>query len=427
MNTVGEKTTNKIIQFKTMTNNLKGVANLAAKKVRHLVNLVDQALTRVKYDSDYHAAKGKHRTNYLDITQYRIWGFAKDLLTKSKQQYPIIPYFSDIKSRLDKRRATPCLIPVFNAFGDASYNRSEEINWSQIDENIRYSEGFDINAAAYIDVLYDIKTDRFIVKKGQHRVIMAWLCLGDDALIAANVKLLDDDYTEDELITSESKEHFVDAQKIARQKAHQKGLSAYVSGDEDDIKYTNFILSHGIGVKGKMHLFPQCAHFKRQCETPWAVENSQKISEKNTSEALHLLNTYLPPKDKIIGGKPIKCVTTFLTIFEEKIEKTVKENSRWETTDDFIHDIFKYIFKQRNIVSTKWLKGSQVFRGENIMLPLARLVNYTNQYCAENNVKLPDGRKSDDGDWCSTTEEVWSDFLRETPKELHASVNALIE
>ena len=61
------------------------------------------------------------------------------------------------------------------------------------------------------------------------------------------------------------------------------------------------------------------------------------------------------------------------------------------------------------------------------MLPLARLVNYTNQYCAENNVKLPDGRKSDDGDWCSTTEEVWSDFLRETPKELHASVNALIE
>ena len=192
-----------------MTNNLKEVANLAAKKVRHLVNLVDQALTRIKYDSDYHAAKGKHRTNYLDITQYRIWGFAKDLLTKSKQQYQIIPYFSDIKSRLDKRRATPCLIPVFNAFGDASYNRSEEINWSQIDENIRYSKGFDINAAAYIDVLYDVKTDRFIVKKGQHRVIMAWLCLGDDALIAANVKLLDDDYTEDELITSESKEHFV--------------------------------------------------------------------------------------------------------------------------------------------------------------------------------------------------------------------------
>ena len=210
-----------------MTNNLKGVANLAAKKVRHLVNLVDQALTRVKYDSDYHAAKGKHRTNYLDITQYRIWGFAKDLLTKSKQQYPIIPYFSDIKSRLDKRRATPCLIPVFNAFGDASYNRSEEINWSQIDENIRYSEGFDINAAAYIDVLYDVKTDRFIVKKGQHRVIMAWLCLGDDALIAANVKLIDDDFN-----------------NINHYKKKIKKISfAYVDCDlyEETLKILNFI------------------------------------------------------------------------------------------------------------------------------------------------------------------------------------------
>ena len=160
----------------------------------------------------------------------------------------------------------------------------------------------------------------------------------------------------------ESKEHFVDAQKIARQKAHQKGLSAYVSGDEDDIKYTNFILSHGIGVKGRC-TYSHNVHTLNVNVKLRGVENSQKISEKNTSEALHLLNTYLPPKDKIIGGKPIKCVTTFLTIFKEKIEKTVEENSRWET-DDFIHDIFKYIFKQRNIVSTKWLKGSQVFRGE---------------------------------------------------------------
>ena len=264
-----------------MTNNIQEVLDLegriVARKERQLIHLLSEAEKRVQYDADYYAKKGKHRSSWLNITQYRIWGAAKDSLTGEKQEFPIIPFFTDIKSRLSKKRSTPCMIPLWNAYGDASYNRSEEINWAQIDENLTYSEGFDISAAAYIEVLYDADNDRFIVTKGQHRIIMLWLALGDDALIAANVKLLDDDYTEEEHITSESKDHFVDAQKVARQKAHQKGLSAYVSGDEEDIKYTDFILSHGIGVKGKMHLFPQCSHFKRVCETPWAVQASENI------------------------------------------------------------------------------------------------------------------------------------------------------
>jgi len=415
-----------------MTNNIQEVNDLegriVARKERQLIHLLTEAEKRVQYDADYYATKGKHQSTWLNISQYRIWGVAKDSLTGEKQEFPIIPVFTDIKSRLSKRRSTPCLISLWNAYGDASYNRSEEINWSQIDENLTYSEGFDISAAAYIEVLYDEDNDRFIVTKGQHRIIMLWLALGDDALIAANVKLLDDEYTEEEHITSESKDHFVDAQKVARQKAHQKGLSAYVSGDEDDIKYTDFILSHGIGVKGKMHLFPQCAHFKRQCDTPWAVQASEVISKENTSQALHLLNKYLPLKDKVIGGKSIKCVTTYLTMFEEKITNTVKKNEpKWDSNEEFIDSVFSYIFNKRNVASNKWLKGSQVLRGENITLPLARLVNYTNQFCAESRVKLPDGRKFDDGDWCSTSEDVWTNFLKDTPRELHVSINSLIE
>ena len=415
-----------------MTNNIQEVLDLegkiVARKERQLIHLLTEAEKRVQYDADYYAKKGKHRSSWLNISQYRIWGIAPHSLTGEKQEFPIIPFFTDIKTRLSKRRSTPCMISLWNIYGDASYNRSEEINWAQIDESISYEKGFDIKSAGYIDVLYDAANDRFIVTKGQHRIIMLWLCCGDDALIAANVTLLDDDYTEEEQITSESRDHFVDAQKVARQKAHQKGLSAYVSGDEDDIKYTNFILSHGIGVKGKMHLFPQCSHYKRVCETPWAVQASENISEENTSKALHLLNTYLPSKDKVIGGKSIKCVTTYLTMFEDKITNTVKKNEpKWDSNEEFVNDVFNYIFNTRKVVSNKWLKGSQVLRGENITLPLARLVNYTNQYCAENTITLPDGRKSDDGDWCSTAEEVWTNFLQDTPRELHVSINSLID
>ena len=400
-----------------MTTNIQEVHNLDAKKERILINLKEQA--------DLEFAKEK---SSLQKEIYEIYGFAKDILTGEPQQYPNIPHWTKVIEELSPSRGVPCLIPVVICFGDKSYNRSDEINWSQINTNIEYSKGFSPDAAAYIDVVYDPKTGRFIVKKGQHRVIMAYLCLGEDALIAANVKLVNEDYEEADVISAEAHEHHVDAQKVARQKSHQQGLSAYVAGDEEDIKYTNLILSHGIGVKGKMHLFPQLAHFKRECETPWAVKASQKISEENTSKALHLLNTYLPIKDKVIGGKSIKAVTQFLTLFAEKITETVAKNdNRWETEDDFIDSVFEYIWKQRSIKSQKWLKGSQIFRGENITLPLARLVNYTNQFCAEKNVTLPDGRKREDGEWCSTTEDTWVNYLKETPKELHSSVNALVE
>tara|TARA_B100000131_G_scaffold151978_1_gene147391 strand:+ start:224 stop:1426 length:1203 start_codon:yes stop_codon:yes gene_type:complete len=399
-----------------MTTGIQEVHNLDAKKERILINLKDQA--------DLEFAKEK---SSLQKEIYEIYGFAKDILTGEPQQYPNIPHWTKVVEELSPSRGVPCLIPVVICFGDKSYNRSDEINWSQINTNVEYSKGFSPDAAAYIDVVYDPRTGRFIVKKGQHRVIMAYLCLGEDAVIAANVKLVNEDYEEADVISAEAHEHHVDAQKVARQKAHQQGLSAYVAGDKEDIKYTNLILSHGIGVKGKMHLFPQLAHFKRECETPWAVKASQKISEENTSKALHLLNTYLPIKDKVIGGKSIKAVTQFLTLFAEKITKTVEINDRWETEDDFIDSVFEYIWKQRSVKSHKWLKGSQVFRGENITLPLARLVNYTNQFCAEKNVILPDGRKREDGEWCSTTEDTWVNYLKETPKELHSSVNALVE
>ena len=399
-----------------MTTNNNEDFNLNAHKVRILRNLKDQADIELKGEK-----------SCLQRETYQIYGFAKDRLTGESQKYPNIPLWSQVVGKISTHSATPCLIPVVICFGDESYNRTDEINWSQIHTNIEYSKGFSTDASAYIDVVYDTKTGRFIVKKGQHRVIMAYLCLGEDALIAANVKLINPNYTESEVISAEAYEHHIDAQKVARQKAHQRGLSGYVAGDEEDIKYTNLILSHGIGVKGKMHLFPQLSHFKRECETPWAIKASQKISEENTSRALHLLDRFLPVKDKVIGGKPIKTVTQYLTTFADKISKTVESNSRWETEDDFVDSVFEYIWKQRGVKSQKWLKGSQIFRGENITLPLARLVNYTNQYCAEKNVTLSDKRKGDDGEWCSTTEETWVEYLKQTPKELHASVNALIE
>ena len=133
-----------------MTNNIQEVLNLegriVARKERQLIHLLSEAEKRVQYDADYYAKKGKHRSSWLNISQYRIWGIAPHSLTGEKQEFPIIPFFTDIKTRLSKRRSTPCMISLWNIYGDASYNRSEEINWAQIDESISYEKGFDIKS-----------------------------------------------------------------------------------------------------------------------------------------------------------------------------------------------------------------------------------------------------------------------------------------
>ena len=382
---------------------------IVAVKKRILRNLVDEASNEIK-------------ETQLEV--YSNYGVALNTLTKLPQQQPKIPFWTAMIELFEPNQAVPCMIPVGLCWGDASYNRVDEINWSQINTNIEYSKGYSYDAAAYIDVVYDPNTGRFIVKKGQHRVIMAYLCLGEDAHITANVKLLDESFTEEEQITAEAYEHHVDAQKVARQKAHQAGRSAFVSGDEEDILYTNFILSHGIGVKGKMHLFPQFNHFSRDCDTPWAVKSAMQINTEYTSMALHLLNKYLPTSDKVIGGKAIKSVTQFLTLFADKINKTANENDT--TFENFIDEVFKYMWHQRKTKSSSWLKCSQAFRGENVIIPLARLIKFTNSYAQESNIRLPDGRKNEDSVWCSTDEKFWCDFLNNsTPKELHGSVNAI--
>ena len=384
--------------------------DIAAVKKRILRNLVDEAGNEIK-------------DKQLEV--YRNYGVALNPLTGLPQRQPKIPFWTAVTDLFESDQAVPCMIPAVLCWGDASYNRADEINWSQINTNIEYSQGYSYDAAAYIDVVYNIRTGRFIVKKGQHRVIMAFLCLGEDAVIAANVKLVDEEYTEEQQITAEAYEHHVDAQKVARQKAHQAGRSAFVAGDEDDIKYTNFILSHGIGVKGKMHLFPQLAHFTRVCDTPWAVKSAMQINENYTSLALQMLNKYLPANDKVIGGKAVKSVTQFLHLFKDKIESTaIKNNTTFEL---FVDEVFKYMWHQRKTKSSAWLKGSQAFRGENVIIPLARLIKFTNAYCQESNIILPDGRKNEDSAWCSTAEQFWCEFLtKSTPKELHGSVNAIV-
>ena len=357
------------------------------------------------------------------IQKYRDLGVAKNKLTGNPEKPIKYPFWETVVQDFEVDSPTPAYIPVHACVGDASYNRTVEINFKSIENNLYYSKGFSYSACGTIEVNYVRETGQFIVTKGQHRVIAAWLALGEGASIPASVKVCGE-YSEEEQIKAEAHDHHVDAQKVTRQKAHQSGLSGFIAGDKEEVKYTEWILSRGIGIKGKMHLFPNL-QYPRICETPWAVRSAIQINEANCSQALKLLNRYLPDSDTIINGKSIKAVTQFLTLLQEKIEKTANINNI--TPDQFVDDVFCYIFKGRKIKTAAWLKGSNALRGENIIIPLGRLIRFTNSYCQENDIRLPDGRKTEDSVWCSVNENFWVDFLNKTtPKELHGSVNAIV-
>ena len=340
----------------------------------------------------------------------------------SVNKCPDIPNFDEIKHRLDTKVAVVATINVAMADVDRSYDR--EINWHNIKEFIKKENGFNYDACGIIDVVYDLKRNRFIVVIGQHRVIMNTLCLGFLSTIPAKITLLDESLSEHDQIKIEAEKHNSEANNTTAQKPHERGLSAYIAGDKEVTKYVDFCVARNIGVKGTEHLFPNM-NFTKVCETAWAVGRAMKVNTSNAGEGLILLRDYLDG-DKI-DGKSISAITQYLTYFGELLESTAKENAM--TKDTFVRNVFNYAFNTCGNSTEDWLDGTSMFRGEATMIPLARLVKLTNQYCKVHKLKLSDGRKSTNkSKWINPNDKVWVKFLNKTktPDILRSIPNSII-
>ena len=340
----------------------------------------------------------------------------------SVNKCPDIPNFDEIKHRLDTKVAVVATINVAMAEVDRSYDR--EINWHNIKEFIKKENGFNYDACGIIDVVYDLKRNRFIVVIGQHRVIINTLCLGFLSTIPAKITLLDESLSEHDQIKIEAEKHNSEANNTTAQKPHERGLSAYIAGDKEVTKYVDFCVARNIGVKGTEHLFPNM-NFNKVCETAWAVGRAMKVNTPNAGHGLILLRDFLDGRK--IDGKSISAITQYLTYFGKLLESTAKHNAM--TKDTFVKNVFHYAFNTCGNSTEDWLDGTSMFRGEATMIPLARLVKLTNQYCKVHKLKLADGRKSTNkSKWVNPNDKVWVDFLdkTKTPEILRSIPNNII-
>jgi len=333
--------------------------------------------------------------------------------------HPHLPYWKDVENQLHRERAVFAVIDSSLCWVDRSYDR--KINWSNLILWVEKKNGFSNIDAQTIDVVYDRKANRFYIVIGQHRVDMSLLCIGNNALIAARILLLDENLSEAEQIQIESDRHHTEANNITSQKPHEKLLSGFTSGDKESLTYCKFITAHGIGVIGQDHLHPNIK-FEKICKAPWAVRRAIDLGDKGKSKnecsfALELIRDYMDCRE--IDGRLIQSVTQYLFYFEKRLTAVAKVMG--VTYKEFVRNFFKNAFDQDDkdgmlIMTSELLKDLGEFRGEMTVIPVARLVKITNLYVRRRKVDLTkiDGRKkSEKGNrWLSAEEDLFQNYLK---------------
>ena len=363
--------------------------------------LLEEEASKIILKRDFQSLKKEVEKNIskTELDRYNKWGAVNTC--------PDLPYFDDIKHKLDTKIPQVALIPVAICEVDRSYDR--EVNWSNIRAYIEKETGFSFDSCVVIDVVYDRKRNKFIVVIGQHRVVMNMCCLGFLSHIPAKITLLDESIKPSEQIRIEAEKHNSEANNTTAQKPHERGLSAYISDDKEIKRYVDFCISHEVGVKGTEHLFEK--EFTKICETAWAVGRAMKINTLNCGIGLDLLREYLDGKK--IDGKSIVAVTQYLTYFDKKLTKVARENAF--TKDKFVHEVFNYSFNDCGNTTGDWLDGTSLFRGESTVIPVARLVKMTNQYCKAKKLDLGDARKKNEKcRWINVGDDIWVEFLDKT-------------
>ena len=352
-----------------------------------------------------------------ELNLYRSWG--------AIDKAPNMPFFDEVKHEVSVDVPIYAKIPTRLCNVDRSYDR--DVNWANVKKFITDTHGFSYDACQAIEVIWIRSLDIFIVIIGQHRVIMCASSLGFDSHIPAKIRLLDESLTEREQIIAESKIHHREANQTTDQKPHERGNSGFIAGDSTSVENVNFCASLNLGVKGTEHLFPH-ENFKKTVESPWAIGRARKVAKNSPRDlefGMLMLRDYLDGNK--IDGKSIVAVTQFLVYFNDQLTSTAQNNSL--TKEEFVEEVFDFAFRKQMNTTDDWLNGTQMFRGEATVIPVARLVKLTNTFCRSQKMKIADGRKkTNKSKWVTVTDKVWEKFLEvtKTPDILATIPNSIL-
>lgn len=256
--------------------------------------------------------------------------------------YPFgLDSFDEIEKNtiLSKDSSFHCLVPVKKLYSDDIYNRIDALNLSKVLDNISKSKGFSYNHASTL-VGFLRSDGKIVLTQGNHRCAMAFLTMGEDALVVVSIRVHSTDDLEEQ-IKRESLDFHTDCSHRWNITPNQRFKSGYYAGVEKYVKLHDLGKKYNIAVGCVADGFVPKITFSSDAYLTKAIDFDKTPNKKYVNECLDLMSKYLQEPD--IKGFSFYGLVAFRQCFDHRLHLIIKANPLFCSFDDFV----KWIFTER--------------------------------------------------------------------------------
>lgn len=310
-----------------------------------------------------------------------------------------------------------CRARIGDLYTDATYNRSNNINYTNVSRHMKKIGGFSNRAAGVISAF--VRPDgKLVVTKGNHRVTMKYAsCLDPNEQITVEITLHDADSSYSDIIRKEAEDHNVDCNYRTSQNTDDRFRAAFHAGESWAVNLHWYVQPFSISIAGTNPngKFGTTSYAK--------IAEARNLDESSCSRYLKAFTDVVTTEKEVMGFATFSA-TSFLYNFRESIKYVDDANNM-----DSITGFFDYIYNKRyelsgkfgkNVTQQKLSEGSNKIKGHEI--GVARLVSLYNEYCEKIlEAKIPVSNKNAIG----YSSKEYQRFLEKTNVDLRLRVDEI--
>jgi hypothetical protein len=268
-----------------------------------------------------------------------------------------------------------CMVRVGDIYTDTTYNRGDNIHYTNIIKNMKKVGGFSYITSGTIS-LFVRPGGKLVTTQGNHRATMLYAsCLDPNARIPATITLHDSNTEYNEIVRVEASNHNEDCNFRTAQSTDDRFRAAYHAGESWAENLHWFLDQFGIGVA---RTNPSA---KYEATSYAKISESRKLDEYSCSRYLKAFTQVVNEKE--VMGFATFSATHFLNGFRESI-KYVDDNNNVDSVTGFLDYIYNHRHNRshgylNNVTQQKLSEGSNKIKGHEI--GVARLITLYNEYC----------------------------------------------
>ena len=260
------------------------------------------------------------------------------------------------------------LVPNDEIYGIPLWNRTDNINFNNVINNLDAIGGMDWNSL-YIKLVYF--EDKFISTIGNHCTVKTIIMCGEGALIPCRIVCMDEDEDAQSFM---ARQHDIDANKRTNMNPTDRLVSQAWSNDPDGEKKMQIIISLGYNVKDQV--VPNGLDLLEITSYSYLLGYISTFGYDDVKFICSLMRK-IWKKDKEHHAMAIGVLVQTYSHLKEELEKHSKKNNRKGA------NIFEDFMKWQ--AETCMLEQSELFRGsgkeKSLFFHAVKVVGDLNKYC----------------------------------------------